>query len=152
MKSFASSWYSGDTIAILMYTGLLLWRTESETLVQLQLSQQAPLFQLKRDDTGNDITIMPNVTGATAVTAAAGDTAKQTAAKVNALTGTTGVIATASKGEYVVKTTETTASMTATITGGVGSASTGVLFPALLGFAVDAINGISGSTSVLPLL
>ena len=82
-------------------------------------------------------------------TAAAGDTAKQTAAKVNALTGTTGVIATASS-EYVVKTTETTASMTLTITGGVGSASTGAfsVSSASFGAMVDAINGISGSTGV----
>ncbi len=100
--------------------------------------------------TDNDITITNNVTGATAVTtAAAADSAKQTAAKVNALAGTTGVTATATN-VNIIKTTETSANMTLTITGGVGSADTGsfAVSSASFGAMVDAVNNVSGSTGV----
>jgi flagellin len=150
-SSFQVGTSSGDTIAITQGTlassalGGQKVDTGPSALVAAGTTVPASVM-----DAGNDITITNNVTGATAVTTAtAADTAKQTAAKVNALTGTTGVIATASN-EYVVKTTETTAAMTITVGGGVGTATTGsfAVSSASFGAMVDAINNVSGSTGV----
>jgi flagellin len=99
---------------------------------------------------GNDLTITNNVTGATAsADAAAGDSAKLMAGKVNALAGTTGVTATADN-KYIVTTTETTGAITLTIGGGGGTASTGSVTVTSTGFQalVDAINADTATTGV----